>query len=156
MFLATTLQRNPALIRAAVALHQRRQVPPNTFLVDLEALRHNAGLLGEAAARHGPRLYGMTRQFGRHRLLAPRWPAGVPIAGVTSFPCLTYDEAAAAAIPTPNLATLRRAAELLRDLLGGPIEQLNAPGLTTSATIPLLAALGATHGEPGSSLVGHT
>src|SRR5439155_25095948 len=89
MFLATTLHRNSALIRAAVALHQRRQVPPNTFLVDLEALRHNAGLLAEAAERHGLRLYGMTKQFGRNPLLAHAMLAG----GIGSVVAVDWDEA---------------------------------------------------------------
>src|SRR5438094_10166394 len=89
MFLATTLLRNPALIRAAVALHQGRHVPPNTFLVDLEALRDNAHLLADAARRHGLRLYGMTKQFGRNPLLARAMLAG----GIPSAVAVDWDEA---------------------------------------------------------------
>src|SRR5262245_58243372 len=89
MFLATTLRRNSALVRAAVALHQARGVPPNTFLVDLEALRDNARLLATTAEQHGLRLYGMTKQFGRNPVLARAMLA----AGIPSAVAVDWDEA---------------------------------------------------------------
>jgi predicted amino acid racemase len=74
---------------------------------------------------------------------------GVRVAGVTSFPAFALDRNALR--PTPNLDTLVEAA----DRLGG-VEQINAPGHTSIAVLPDLAAAGATHGEPGHSLTGTT
>lgn len=80
----------------------------------------------------------------------------VRIAGVTAFPCLLVDRETGAAEPTPNFSTLLEAARILRDDFGLNVRQVNAPSVTCAATIPLLAAMGATHGEPGSSLTGNT
>ena len=57
--------------------------------------------------------------------------------------------------PTPNLETLRRAAEALADAGRGRIE-VNAPGTTSSATVQALAEAGATQIEPGHGLTGTT
>ncbi len=78
---------------------------------------------------------------------------GVEIVGVTTFPALHYDQAGAAADPTPNLETLIRARDLLSSL-GIVVTQVNAPGQNTSSTMELLAQRGATHVEPGSALTG--
>jgi predicted amino acid racemase len=80
---------------------------------------------------------------------------GVRVAGVTTFPCLLFDEGRQRLEPTQNLTTVTGAAELLRregfqDLI------VNAPSATCSATIPILADAGATIVEPGSCLTGHT
>lgn len=82
--------------------------------------------------------------------------AGARVTGVTAFPCLLFDDASNTVEPTPNLASLLRAAELLRRFCGLELSQINAPSATCAATIPFLAAQGATHGEPGSALTGQT
>ncbi|HEX7292777.1 MAG TPA: alanine racemase [Conexibacter sp.] len=74
---------------------------------------------------------------------------GVRVVGVTTYPTVRFDGAAYR--PTRNLSTLRRAAELL-----APLEQVNAPGHTSVDTLPLVAAAGATHAEPGHALTGTT
>jgi predicted amino acid racemase len=66
VFLARTRRRNPALIRAAVRLHQDGAIPPNTFLFDADAFEHNGAAIREAADREGLRLYFMTKQHGRN------------------------------------------------------------------------------------------
>lgn len=76
------------------------------------------------------------------------------IAGVTSFPCLLYQEGKAT--PTPNVVTLQRSVDKIEQLLTQPIQQMNMPSLTTCSTIPLLSQLGATHAEPGHALTGTT
>jgi predicted amino acid racemase len=66
MYLERTRRRNPALIRAAVRLHQAGAIPANTFLFDADAFEANGAVLREAAEREGLRLYFMTKQHGRN------------------------------------------------------------------------------------------
>jgi len=260
MFLEVTLRRNPRLIDAALRLHAEGRVPPNTYVLDLDAIRANARRVAEAARREGIQLYFMSKQLNRnpqviaavagagiplgvavdiddarafreagvalghvgHLVQIPRaflpqvlsWrpevmtvfglaqaravseaavglglrqdlllrvasgyfhpgqeggipleelPAvaraiaalpGVRVAGVTAFPCLLAEDGRP--VPTPNLAAVTRAAELLRDELGLEACQVNAPSLTCVATLPLLRQAGATHAEPGHALTGTT
>jgi predicted amino acid racemase len=81
---------------------------------------------------------------------------GIRIAGVTSFPCLLWDEDSRNVRPTGNLASVTEAADLLRRNLGIGITQVNAPGVSSASTLELIARAGATHGEPGSALTGST
>ncbi|MFI9051259.1 alanine racemase [Streptomyces sp. NPDC053427] len=85
---------------------------------------------------------------------AERLP-GIRIAGVTAFPCLACDPETGLPSPTPNLELACRARELLAERTGARLI-LSAPGVTSTATLPLLARLGATHGEPGHALSGTT
>ena len=80
---------------------------------------------------------------------------GARFAGVTTFPALLFDRDAREVRPTPNLATLARAAERLRAAGFGAVA-VNAPGTTSSAVLELLARHGATHVEPGHGLTGTT
>lgn len=74
---------------------------------------------------------------------------GVRAAGVTSFPAFALGDGGFA--PTPNMETLQEAVETI-----GGVEQVNAPGHTSAAVLPLLEQAGATHGEPGHALTGTT
>lgn len=80
----------------------------------------------------------------------------VRIAGVTSYPCLQLDEGSQTLKPAQNFTTILKATEILREGLGIVVEQINAPGNTCVASMPLLAQMGATHGEPGHALTGTT
>jgi len=80
---------------------------------------------------------------------------GVRFAGITTFPALLFDRESGKVKPTPNLDTLRRAAESLAKAGRGRIE-VNTPGTTSSELLPLLAAAGATQVEPGHGLTGTT
>lgn len=262
MFLDTVLTRNPELVDFATELHQRGAIPPDTYVMDLDAVESNAGMLAAEADRLGLTLWFVVKQIGRnpeliravarhipkyaaidapearvlhaagaqagnlghlvqipHRALPemlarhpetitvydlanaravaeaaeragrvqdvlvrlegvpgtvyPGQEGGVPlagladfaraaeqlpgirIAGVTAFPCLLCDPATGRPEPTPNLELAFRARELLygrghRDL------KLSAPSATSMASLPLLAAAGATHAEPGHALTGTT
>jgi predicted amino acid racemase len=66
VFLELLRRRNPALIDAAVTLHQRGELPANTYLVDLDAVQHNAGVITKEAARLGLTPYAMLKQVGRN------------------------------------------------------------------------------------------
>jgi predicted amino acid racemase len=81
---------------------------------------------------------------------------GVRIEGVTSFPCFYFDYERLETLASPNASSVLEAADILRETLGEPVAQINAPGMTTSGTLDLLVRMGATHGEPGSCLIGET
>lgn len=81
---------------------------------------------------------------------------GLKVAGVTSFPCLTFDSETQKAQPTVNLKALLQARDLLQRETGLEGLNVNAPSLTCCATIPYLAEVGVTHGEPGHALTGTT
>jgi predicted amino acid racemase len=80
---------------------------------------------------------------------------GLRVAGVTTFPAILANRETRRLEATPNLATLRTAADRLR-AAGVTIEQVNAPGTTSAGAMRLLADAGATHVEPGNGLHGTT
>ncbi|ROQ63663.1 putative amino acid racemase [Streptomyces sp. 840.1] len=262
MFLDTVLTRNPGLVDAAAALHRNGDIPPDTYVVDLDAVEANAALLAAEAGRLGISLWFVVKQLGRnpeliraiarhiprsaaidpaeartlhaagarpgnlgHLVQIPRralpemlaWrpetvtvfdlanaravsdaarelgfvqpvlirlagaegdvypgqEGGVPlerldafakeaealdgirIAGVTAFPCVLCDPATGVPAATPNFGLAIRARELLA-ARGHHDLKLSAPSATSMASLPLLAELGATHGEPGHALTGTT
>lgn len=81
--------------------------------------------------------------------------AGGRFAGITTFPALLFDAESRAVKPTPNLATLSKAAEALAAAGRADIE-INAPGTTSSVVLDALADAGATQCEPGNGLHGTT
>ncbi|WP_052864942.1 alanine racemase [Streptomyces niger] len=85
---------------------------------------------------------------------AERLP-GIRVAGVTAFPCVLCDPETGEPRPMPNFALARRAIDRLA-ARGHTDLKLSAPSATSMATLPLLARLGATHGEPGHALTGTT
>ena len=80
---------------------------------------------------------------------------GGRFAGITTFPALLFDHETRKVIPTPNLATLTKAAEALARAGRNRIE-INAPGTTSSVLLQALAEAGATQCEPGNGLHGTT
>jgi predicted amino acid racemase len=66
MYLHRLLERNPRLLETALELHQAGRIPPNTWVVDLDAVGHNARVLASTARRHGLTTYVMTKQHGRN------------------------------------------------------------------------------------------
>ncbi|MBT2453518.1 alanine racemase [Streptomyces sp. ISL-86] len=80
---------------------------------------------------------------------------GIRLAGVTAFPCVRCDPASGVPRPTANLALAVKARQVLA-ARGHDGLKLSAPGATSMATLALLAAHGATHGEPGHALTGTT
>lgn len=265
MFLDTLLTRNSELVEAAAELHRSGEIPPDTYVMDLDAVESNAALLAAEARRLGLTLWFVVKQMGRnpelieavarhipasaaidahearvlhaagarpgnlgHLVQIPRrelpemlawrpeavtvfdlagaravsaaaeglgavqdvlvrlegapgsvYPGqeggvpldqldaftaaagglpGVRLAGVTAFPCVLCDPESGRPRPTPNFGLLRQAREILAARAGvAPGElTLSAPSATSMASLPLLAELGATHGEPGHALTGTT
>jgi predicted amino acid racemase len=66
MFLEPLLRRNRSFVNAAVQLHRSGALPANSFVLDLDAVRHNAALLRAEADRLGLELFAMTKQVGRN------------------------------------------------------------------------------------------
>ena len=66
MFLDVLMRRNPKLIEASIALHQSGRLPANCYVLDLETVERNSRLFAEAAARHGMKVFAMTKQVGRN------------------------------------------------------------------------------------------
>ncbi|MER7398306.1 alanine racemase [Streptomyces sp. NPDC000151] len=121
------------------------------------------GPSGSIGDRTGPDgLDGLTGMDGLARMdgldafvaEAERLP-GIRVAGVTAFPCVLCDPDTGEPRPTPNFALARAAVERLA-ARGYTDLKLSAPSATSMATLPLLARLGATHGEPGHALTGTT
>ncbi|EOG04002.1 YhfX family PLP-dependent enzyme [Enterococcus faecium] len=72
MFLDVTTRRNPKLIDAAVDLHQKGLVLPDTYILDLDTIESNVLSLARDAEKQGIRLFYMTKQFGRNPYVAQR------------------------------------------------------------------------------------
>jgi predicted amino acid racemase len=87
MFLDVLLRRNRAFVDTAVELHRTGALPANTYVLDLEAVRHNACALRDEADRLGLRLFAMSKQVGRN----PAFLAALRHAGVDS--CVAVDMA---------------------------------------------------------------
>jgi predicted amino acid racemase len=66
MFLQRLIERNPRLLEAAIELHQKGSIPPNTWVIDLDAIAENARVLSEEARRLGLRTYVMGKQYARN------------------------------------------------------------------------------------------
>lgn len=66
MFMQRLIDRNPALLKTAVDLHQAGRIPANTFVIDLDAIAENARILNSTAEGLGLRTYVMTKQFARN------------------------------------------------------------------------------------------
>lgn len=102
---------------------------------------------------------GQTAGFHIHKLteLLEKTKAfqHIKIAGVTSFPCILYDEQRKENQPTQNLFTVKKATEILR-AAGIVPTQINMPSATCCASLPSIAKLGGTMGEPGHGLSGTT
>ncbi|PZN06672.1 MAG: hypothetical protein DIU69_12915, partial [Bacillota bacterium] len=91
LFLDAVKRRNPRLIEVATQWHQDGVIPPNTFVLDLDAIEANARLLAETAAVHGLRLYFMTKQIGR----VPEAVAAIRRGGIEKAVAVDMEEARA-------------------------------------------------------------
>ncbi len=66
MFLDLLIRRNPTFVEAAMALHQRGDIPANAYVLDLDTVERNARTFQTHAAKHGLTTFAMTKQVGRH------------------------------------------------------------------------------------------
>jgi len=89
LFLQSTIRRNPELIITACELHRRGLIPPNTYVIDEDAVTKNARAIADSAKKHGLALYFMTKQFGRN----PELARAISEAGIDSAVAVDYEEA---------------------------------------------------------------
>lgn len=70
MFLRQTIKRNKNLVEAAFSLHQRGDILPDSYVIDVDMFLENAGRLLKKARDSGITLYFMLKQVGRNPYLA--------------------------------------------------------------------------------------
>ena len=68
-YMDNLIRRNPLLIEAAISLHRSHQIPPNTYLLDLDAHQKNARAITREAERYGVSNYFMSKQIGRNPIV---------------------------------------------------------------------------------------
>jgi len=66
MFLDVLRRLNPQLIEQAIALHQAGKLPANSYVIDLDAIAANAGVIKAAGDRLGLKVFAMTKQMSRN------------------------------------------------------------------------------------------
>lgn len=66
MFLELTLRRNKDLILRAREFHLSNQLPPNTYVIDADAVRLNSEHFMNEATKYGMKPFAMTKQIGRN------------------------------------------------------------------------------------------
>jgi len=86
VFLDVLARRNARLISSAIALHQAGELPPNCYVLDLDAIRRNARLIKHAADAAGLQVYPMAKQVGRN----PLFVRAVARAGMPRLVCVDW------------------------------------------------------------------
>lgn len=66
MFLDVLTRTNRPFVEASIELHHRGEIPANSYVLDLDAIRANARAFANEAARLGLTVYPMTKQVGRN------------------------------------------------------------------------------------------
>lgn len=72
MFIDIVQKKNPDLIKVAIELHQKGEILPDTYVLDMDAILENGRALCKKAEENGIKLYAMTKQFGRVPYLAKK------------------------------------------------------------------------------------
>ncbi len=81
----------------------------------------------------------------------------INIAGLTAFPCVTYNNWATEDLElTSNVNAISRAKLILNEKYDITLKQINTPGNTSSETMTLFSDFGSTHVEPGHGITGTT
>lgn len=70
MFLNALKKQNSALISTVIGLHGLGKILPDSYVIDVDAFTDNVISIQRCAKKHGIKLYGMTKQFGRNPVLA--------------------------------------------------------------------------------------
>lgn len=81
--------------------------------------------------------------------------SNVKLGGITVFPALLFDSESCDIVPTENADVLLKGKQILEEK-GYTNLQINVPSCTCVHSIPLIAKLSGTHGEPGHGLTGTT
>ena len=89
MFTKTLLQRNPNLVDWSLYAQSSGKILPNTYVLDLDAIRNNAAMMKQAADQENLHLYMMTKQFGRNLLVCK----AIAECGISQAVAVNMDEA---------------------------------------------------------------
>lgn len=89
MFLTMLQTRNPNLVTALFNLHQRGLIMPDTTVLDLETIQHNARHIAKHARDHHLQPFFITKQFGFNPLVAQ----SILNAGFSGVVCVDFREA---------------------------------------------------------------
>lgn len=76
-------------MEAAIELHQGGRIPPNSYVLDVDAVRANARHFAAEAARHGLLVLAMTKQVGRNPFFLQACSDG----GIHSFVAVDLEDA---------------------------------------------------------------
>lgn len=136
--------------------------------------REKAREIEAAASKLGKRQAVMVRVYGESDMIYSGQSAGfcleelwdtavwikthcphIEIRGITSFPCYFYDQEAGDIMPSKNLGTVLKGAEILRTC-GVETSLINTPSATCCRTLDKMACFGGNCGEPGHGLSGTT
>jgi predicted amino acid racemase len=79
---------------------------------------------------------------------------GVSLAGLTTYPGMRFDLSRQEWVATTNFHTMLRVRQAIVQTLGVEVGQINPAGNNCAASLSAMAALGATHCEPGQAFVG--
>lgn len=66
MFLNKVLSRNKQLIETSVTLHQQGKLPANCYVIDIDTLSKNAGIMAAEGNKYNLKVFAMTKQIGRN------------------------------------------------------------------------------------------
>lgn len=72
MFLKKTYEKNRDLIEASIKMHQRGDVLPDSYIVDIDTLIENAKIMLAEAKKKHVKLYFMLKQLGRNPYIAKK------------------------------------------------------------------------------------
>jgi predicted amino acid racemase len=89
VFLDVLVRRNPAFVGAAIDLHQRGEIPANSYVFDADAVAENARLFAEEARRRELLVLAMTKQVGRN----PTFLDAAAAAGLETFVAVDMEDA---------------------------------------------------------------
>ncbi|MBV7388187.1 alanine racemase [Pasteurellaceae bacterium TAE3-ERU1] len=89
MFIDALRAQNPRLLALSLELHQRGEILPDTYVIDLPTVLDNARKMQARAAPLGLSLYVMGKQFGRNPLLC----AEILKCGLAGLVAVDYKEA---------------------------------------------------------------
>lgn len=89
MFLPSLEKYNPKLIEYAVKLHKNGKILPDTYVIDLEAIKNNTKKMVQVAKENDVEMLYMTKQFGRNPVIAK----AIEKAGMQSAVVVDYREA---------------------------------------------------------------
>ena len=91
MFLQSIIKKNPQLVEASVALHQKNKIPAGSYVLDLDTIRANAAKIIKEAKAYGLKVFAMTKQVSRN----PAMLRVLQEEGVDGCVCVDMDDARA-------------------------------------------------------------